>query len=187
MRQIELLAPAKDIECGIAAINHGADAVYIGASKFGARKLAGNNLPDIESLVKHAHIFHAKVYVTINTLLFDNDLDDVQKLIWDVYNIGADAIIIQDMGILQMNLPPIALHASTQTDNRTKEKVKFFEDAGFEQIVLARELSLEQIKEIRKETKISLECFVHGALCVSYSGKCYMSHAAANRSANRGE
>ena len=187
IRQIELLAPAKDLECGIAAINHGADAVYIGASKFGARKLAGNSLSDIELLIKHAHLFHAKVYVAINTLLFDNDLEDVQKLIWDLYNIGADAIIIQDMGILQMNLPPIALHASTQTDNRTKEKVKFFEDTGFEQIVLARELSLKQIKEIRKDTKISLECFVHGALCVSYSGKCYLSHAATERSANRGE
>ena len=187
IRKIELLAPAKDLECGVAAINHGADAVYIGASKFGARKLAGNNLPDIERLIKHAHLFRAKVYVAINTLLFDNDLNDVQKLIWDLYNIGADAIIIQDMGILQMNLPPVALHASTQTDNRTKEKVKFFEDAGFEQIVLARELSLKQIKEIRRDTKISLEHFVHGALCVSYSGKCYMSHAATERSANRGE
>ncbi|MDR2928490.1 MAG: U32 family peptidase [Cytophagaceae bacterium] len=184
---VELLAPAKDLACGIAAINHGADAVYIGACNFGARKMAANSTADIAKLAQHAHLYRARVYVTVNTLLYNSELDGVQALIYDLYNAGADAIIVQDMGILQMNLPPIALHASTQTDNRTIEKVKFMEDAGFRQVVLARELSLEQIAAIRQQTRVQLECFIHGALCVSYSGKCYMSHAATKRSANRGE
>ncbi len=185
--QIELLAPARDLVCGIAAINHGADAVYIGADKFGARKMAGNSIKDIASLVQHAHLFNSRVYVAINTLLFDHELEEAEQLIWDIYNIGADAIIIQDMGIMQMNLPPIALHASTQTDNRTPEKVRFLEEAGFQQVVLARELSLGQIKAIRNKTNLPLEFFVHGALCVSYSGRCFMSHVSSGRSANRGE
>ncbi len=184
---LELLAPAKDAETGIAAIEHGADAVYIGASKFGARKQAGNSLADIARLVLYARQFRARVYVTLNTLLFDDELKEAEALIWDIYRTGADALIIQDMGILQMNLPPIPLHASTQTDNRTPKKVRFLEEAGFQQVVLARELSLEQIKQIKAHTTVPLEYFVHGALCVSYSGQCYMSHALNGRSANRGE
>jgi putative protease len=187
MQKIELLAPAKTLECGIAAINHGADAVYIGGPKFGARKVASNTLADIENLVRYAHRFNAKVYVALNTILFDNELDDAQKLIWQIYETGADALIIQDMGIMEMDLPPIPLHASTQTDNRNWQKVQFLEQVGFDQVVLARELSIEQIEEIRQKTSVKLEYFVHGALCVSYSGQCYMSAAINQRSANRGE
>jgi 23S rRNA 5-hydroxycytidine C2501 synthase len=187
MTKIELLAPAKNRDCGIAAINHGADAVYIGGPLFGARKHAGNSLSDIEELVNYAHRFHAKVYVAFNTVLFDHELEQAQQLIGQIYNTGADALIVQDMGILEMDLPPIPLHASTQTDNRTPAKVEFLEKAGFEQVVLARELSLTQIAEIRSRTSINLEFFIHGALCVSYSGQCYMSHAINGRSANRGE
>lgn len=187
INQIELLAPARDLECGIAAIDHGADAVYIGAPKFGARKVAGNSLQDIANLVQHAHLFNARIYVAINTLLFNHELQEAEKMIHDLYAVGVDAIIIQDMGILEMNLPPIDIHASTQTDNRTPEKVAFLEKAGFQQVVLARELNLEEIKEIRRQTSVPLEFFVHGALCVSYSGQCYMSHATSGRSANRGE
>jgi len=187
VRGIELLSPAKNLECGLAAINHGADAVYIGASKFGARAAAGNSLDDIETLVQFAHKYRSKVFVALNTVLTDEQLPDAEKLIWDVYNAGADALIIQDMGILQMNLPPLALHASTQTDNRTVEKVKFLQDVGFSRVVLARELSLKQITEISSQTNVELEAFVHGALCVSYSGQCYMSQANCERSANRGQ
>jgi putative protease len=187
MQKIELLSPAKNLECGIAAINHGADAVYIGGPKFGARKLASNTLAEIESLITYAHRFNAKVYVALNTILFDHELEDVERLIHQIYQINADALIVQDMGILEMNLPPIALHASTQTDNRTWQKVDFLEKVGFDQVVLARELSLTQIKEIREKTNVKLEHFVHGALCVSYSGQCYMSAAINQRSANRGE
>ncbi len=186
-KELELLAPAKDLECGIAAIDNGADAVYIGAEKFGARKEAGNTIHNISKLVEYAHLFRVKVYVAINTLIFDHEIKEVEKLIWDIYNTGADAIIIQDMGILQLNLPPIPLHASTQTDNRTPAKVKFLEDTGFQQVVLARELTINQIKEIRNSSTIPLEFFVHGALCVSYSGNCYMSYLSSGRSANRGE
>ncbi|ASB50899.1 peptidase U32 family protein [Alkalitalea saponilacus] len=184
---LELLAPARDLECGLAAINHGADAVYTGAPKFGARAAAGNSLTDIATLTEYAHLFNAKVYVAINTLLYDHELTEAEKLIHQLYKIGVDAIIIQDMGITQMNLPPIAVHASTQTDNRTPEKVKFLEDAGFDQVVLARELTLNEIAEIRNITNVPLEFFIHGALCVSYSGQCYMSQATSGRSANRGE
>jgi putative protease len=184
---LELLAPAKDADTGIAAIDHGADAVYIGASKFGARQQAGNSLADIARLVLYARPFHARVYVALNTLLYNHELKEAEALIWDIYQTGADALIIQDMGILQMNLPPLPLHASTQTDNRTPEKVRFLEEAGFQQVVLARELSLDQICQIKASTTVPLEYFVHGALCVSYSGQCYMSHALNGRSANRGE
>ncbi|MDD3322442.1 MAG: U32 family peptidase [Paludibacter sp.] len=186
-RLIELLSPAKDLECGIAAINHGADAVYIGASQFSARASAGNSIEDIEKLVQYAHQYRAKVLVALNTILTDEQLPEAEKLIWDIYNAGADALIIQDMGILKMNLPPIAIHASTQTDNRSVEKVKFLEDTGFSRVVLARELTLKQISEISDQTTIALEAFVHGALCVSYSGQCYMSQANSGRSANRGQ
>jgi putative protease len=184
---VELLSPAKNLECGIAAINHGADAVYIGAPRFGARKHAGNSLEDIATLVDYAHLFDAKVYVAFNTLLFNDELLAAQQQIHQLYEVGVDALIIQDMGILEMDLPPIPLHASTQTDNRSVEKVAFFEKIGFDQVVLARELSLDQIKAIRQQTHVKLECFVHGALCVCYSGQCYMSQAINGRSANRGE
>ncbi len=187
MHKIELLSPAKNLECGLAAINHGADAVYIGAPKFGARAAAGNSIQDIEQLAAYAHRFNARVYAAVNTILRDEELSEVEKLIWELYHIGADAIIVQDMGFLQINLPPIPLHASTQTNNRTVEKVQFLEKAGFSQVVLARELNLEQIKNIAQQSSIPLEFFVHGALCVSYSGQCYISQALCKRSANRGE
>jgi putative protease len=184
---IELLSPAKNLECGIAAINHGADAVYIGASQFGARAAAGNSLEDITTLVQYAHQFNVKVLVALNTILTDEQLPEAEKLIWEIYNAGADALIIQDMGIMKMNLPPIAIHASTQTDNRTVEKVRFLQDVGFSRVVLARELTLDQISEISSQTDVELEAFIHGALCVSYSGQCYMSQANCGRSANRGQ
>ena len=186
MKKIELLSPAKNLEVGIAAINHGADAVYIGGPGFGAREKAGNSIEDIEKLCNHAAIYDAKVYVTLNTLLFDNELEQARKIAWDCYNAGVDALIIQDMALLMMDMPPIALHASTQCNNTTVEKVKFLEDLGFKQIVLARELSIDEIKEIRSKTSVPLEFFVHGALCVSYSGQCYLSHVIGHRSANRG-
>ena len=186
-RKIELLAPAKNLECGIAAIDHGADAVYIGAPRFGARAAAGNSLEDIEALVKHAHLYRARIYVALNTILKDEELPETEKLIWDLWRIGVDALIVQDMGILSLNLPPIPLHASTQMDNRHVEKVKFLAEAGFKQIVLARELSLEQIRKIHEAVpQTPLEIFVHGALCVSYSGQCYVSEHCFGRSANRG-
>lgn len=186
-RSVELLAPAKNLECGMAAIDHGADAVYIGAPRFGARSAAGNSLEDIAVLVEHAHLYNARIYVTVNTILRDEELKDTEAMIWELYRAGVDAIIVQDMAVLKMNLPPIALHASTQTDNRTAEKVCFLADAGFRQVVLARELSLSEIRTIRESCDVSLEVFVHGALCVSYSGQCYVSQACCGRSANRGE
>lgn len=186
VRKIELLAPAKNLECGIEAINHGADAVYIGSPKFGARASAGNSLEDIEGLVKHAHQFNACVYVALNTIIKDDELEETEHLIWDLYKIGVDAIIVQDMGILMLNLPPIPLHASTQTDNRTPEKIKFLEQAGFSQIVLARELTMDEIANISSYVTTPLEAFIHGALCVCYSGQCYLSEAISKRSANRG-
>lgn len=187
-RPIELLAPAKNLECGIEAINHGADAVYIGAPRFGARAAAGNSIDDIKALVDYAHIYNVRIYVTVNTILHDEELPETEKMIWKLYRAGVDALIIQDMGITRLNLPPIALHASTQMDNRTPEKVKFLSDIGFRQVVLARELSLEEIKKIHDICPDTLlEVFIHGALCVSYSGQCYVSQACYGRSANRGE
>ena len=187
-RKIELLAPAKNLECGIAAIDHGADAVYIGAPRFGARAAAGNSLDDIAELVKYAHLYNVRIYITLNTILKDEELKDTEKMIWDLYRIGVDAFIVQDMGLLSLNLPPIPLHASTQMDNRNPEKVKFLADTGFRQVVLARELSLEQIRKIHETVpQTPLEVFVHGALCVSYSGQCYVSQHCFGRSANRGE
>ena len=186
MKKIELLSPTKNLEVGIAAINHGADAVYIGGPSFGAREKVGNSIEDIEKLCNHAAVFGAKVYVTLNTLLFDNELEQACKIAWDCYNAGVDALIVQDMALLMMDMPPIALHASTQCNNTTAEKVKFLEDVGFKQVVLARELSINEIKEIRSKTTVPLEFFVHGALCVSYSGQCYLSHVIGHRSANRG-
>ena len=186
-RYIELLAPAKNLQTGIAAINHGADAVYIGAAQFGARQAAGNSVEDIAKLVEYAHIFGVKVYVTLNTIIYDNEIAEAERLIAELYNIGVDALIVQDMGILRMDIPPIPLHASTQMDNRTAGKVKFLADVGFPRVVLARELTLGQIAEIHKSNPdTELEVFVHGALCVSYSGQCYASQHCFARSANRG-
>lgn len=187
-RPIELLAPAKNLECGIEAINHGADAVYIGAPRFGARAAAGNSLADIEALVQYAHLYNVRIYVTVNTILRDDELKETEAMIWDLYRVGVDALIVQDMGLTQLNLPPIPLHASTQMDNRTVEKVRFLADAGFRQVVLARELSVNEISRMHAACPDTLlEVFIHGALCVSYSGQCYVSEACFGRSANRGE
>ncbi len=184
---LELLSPAGDADIGIAAINHGADAVYIGAPKFSARAAAGVGAADISRLISHAHFFRAKVYVALNTILTDREIPESLDIIREIYELGADGLIIQDMGLLEMDLPPIQLIASTQMHNSTPERVKFLEDAGFGRVILARELSLDEIADIRRKTsKIELEAFVHGALCVSYSGQCYMSQAVAGRSGNRG-
>ena len=185
-KKIELLSPAKDVEVGMAAINHGADAVYIGGPDFGAREKASNSIEDIERLCRHAALYDAKVYVTLNTLLYNNELERARKIAYDCWNAGVDALIVQDMQLLQLDLPPIPLHASTQCDNLTVEKVQQLEQLGFEQVVLGRELSLKQIREIREKTTVPLEFFVHGALCVSHSGRCYLSQYIGNRSANRG-
>lgn len=187
-RKIELLAPAKNLECGIEAVNHGADAVYIGAPRFGARAAAINSLEDIAALVKYAHLYNVRIYVTVNTILKEEELVETERMINELYRVGVDALIVQDMGITRLNLPPIPLHASTQMDNRTPEKVRFLSDAGFRQIVLARELSLQEIRTIHEACpETQLEVFVHGALCVSYSGQCYVSQACFGRSATRGE
>ncbi len=185
--QLELLAPARDADIGIAAIDHGADAVYIGGPGFGARSSADNSVTEIARLVRHAHRFNSRIFVTVNTILRDDELEPARKLAWQLYDAGVDALIIQDMGLLELDLPPIQLHASTQTDIRTPEKARFLQDVGLSQIVLARELTLPQIAAIRAETTCTLEFFVHGALCVAYSGQCYISHAHTGRSANRGE
>lgn len=188
--QLELLAPARDAEIGIEAINHGADAVYIGGPSFGARSSADNSVSDIARVVRHAHRFKSRVFVPMNTILRDDELEGARKLAWQLYDAGVDALIIQDMGLLEMDLPPTQLHASTQTDIRTPEKARFLQDVGLSQIVLARELTVQQIAAIRAATdpsRCTLEFFVHGALCVAYSGQCYISHAHSGRSANRGE
>ncbi|MBR4177151.1 MAG: U32 family peptidase [Bacteroidales bacterium] len=183
---LELLSPAKNLEQGKAAIDHGADAVYIGAPLFGARVAAGNSIEDIEELVKYAHIFGSKVFATVNTLLFDNELEDARRLMWQLYNAGVDAAIVQDMGLLELDLPPIELHASTQTHNYDPRRIKFLEQVGFKRIILARETSLEQMKALRQTVTADLEAFVQGALCVCYSGQCYMSLYLNGRSGNRG-
>ena len=184
--RLELLSPAKNLEFGREAINHGADALYIGAPAFGARAAATNTLEDIEALVKYAHLYGCKVFATVNTLLFDNELEPAVKMIRQLYNIGVDALIIQDLGLLECDLPPIELHASTQCHNATVEHVKFMESVGFKRVILARETSLEQMRALREATTVDLEAFVHGALCVSYSGQCYMSQYLTGRSGNRG-
>jgi collagenase-like PrtC family protease len=188
--QIELLSPARDADIGIEAVNHGADAVYIGGPAFGARAGAGNDIRDLERLITHAHRFHSRVFITLNTILRDDELEGARQMAWQVYNAGADALIIQDMGLLELDLPPIQLHASTQTDIRTPEKARFLQDAGLSQIVLARELTVQQIAAVRAATdpqRCAIEFFIHGALCVAYSGQCYISHAQTGRSANRGD
>lgn len=186
-KTIELLAPAKNLEYGKAAINFGADAVYIGAPKFNARVAASCSLEEIAALCKYAHKFHCKVYVALNTIIFDNELEEVRKLIRQIYEAEADAIIIQDMGILEMDLPPIQLHTSVQADSFDIERVKFFDKIGIDRVILARELTLEQIRRIKQETTLELEVFVHGSLCVSLSGRCYLSYFLGGRSSNRGE
>ncbi len=191
MKTIELLVPAKDLETGIAAVNCGADAVYIGASSFGARCKAGNSLEDIKKLVDYAHKFYVRIHVTMNTILNESELEQAIELVQNLYDIGIDAIIVQDMGLIKAaidgKLPPIQIHASTQCNNRTLEKVKFFDNIGLSRVVMARELSIEHIKEICDKTNCEIETFIHGALCVSYSGQCYLSYANGKRSANRGE
>ncbi|HYG99748.1 MAG TPA: U32 family peptidase [Terriglobales bacterium] len=187
-RPVELLAPARDLECGLAAINCGADAVYIGAPRFGARAAAGNTTDDIAALVESAHRYWARVYVTLNTLLRDDEVPEAVDLAWRLHALGIDGLIIQDMGLLECDLPPLPLIASTQTHNYTADRVAFLEKVGFCRAILARELSLAEIKAIRSAApKIELECFVHGALCVCYSGQCYLSYAIGGRSGNRGE
>ena len=186
MRELELLAPAKNLECGIAAIDHGADAVYIGAQRFGARAAAGNSLDDIRQLCQYAHLFRVKVYVTVNTIIYDEELAATQRMVDELEKAGVDALLVQDMSLVGKTTIP--LHASTQTDNRTPEKVAWLKSLGFERAVLARELSLDEISSIRHAVPdIDLEVFVHGALCVSYSGVCYASQYCFHRSANRGE
>ena len=185
-KKVEILAPAKNLLQGMLAINAGADAVYIGAPQYGARSNATNPIEDIAELVKYAHLFKAQVFVVINTILYDNELDDCKKLIYELYDIGVDALIVQDMAIMEMDLPPIVIHASTQANNRDPKHVKFLKDAGMQRVVLARELNLDQIREIHEATDVELEFFVSGALCVAFSGNCYMSIAGGERSANRG-
>lgn len=185
-KKIEILAPAKNLYQGMAAINAGADAVYIGAPQFGARTNATNSVEDIAEMVKYAHLFKAQVFVVINTILYDNELEACRKLIYQLYDIGVDALIVQDMAIMEMELPPIVIHASTQANNRDAAHVKFLKDAGMKRVVLARELNLDQVREISEATDVELEFFVSGALCVSFSGNCYMSIAGGERSANRG-
>jgi 23S rRNA 5-hydroxycytidine C2501 synthase len=183
---LELLAPAGNAEIGIAAIDHGADAVYIGAPKFSARADAGVNIADIARLIQHAHLYHVRVYVALNTIMTDRELSEALEIIQEVFRLGADGLILQDVGLLELDIPPIPLIASTQMHNNTPEKVRFLETVGFKRAILARELSLDEIAAIRQKTRIELESFVYGALCVSYSGQCYMSQAATGRSGNRG-
>lgn len=187
MTPLELLAPAKNLACGMAAVDHGADAVYIGAQRFGARAAAGNSVDDIRQLCDYAHPYGVKVYVTVNTIIYDEELEATEQLIRQLDEIGVDAILVQDMSVLRMAIPPLPLHASTQTDNRTAEKVRWLQQLGFKRVVLARELSVSEIAAIHQEVPdMPLEVFVHGALCVSYSGLCYASQYCFGRSANRG-
>lgn len=187
-RALELLAPAKNLECGVAAIDHGADAVYIGAPHFGARASAGNSVADIARLCAYAHQFQAKVYVTVNTIVYDDELEDVRRLLAELAEAKVDAVLVQDMALLDLCQPSLHLHASTQTDNRTPEKVRWLGSLGFRRVVLARELSADEIRAIHDDVPdVELEVFVHGALCVSYSGLCYASQHCFRRSANRGE
>ena len=186
MSKIELLLPAKDLSGGKTAVNHGADAVYTGAPAFGARQAAGNSMQDLEELAKYAHLYGSKVHVTVNTVLYDNELESARKLLWELYNIGIDAVLIQDLGLLKLDIPPIALHASTQCHNHSLERIQFLEKLGFTRAVLAREMDLQTIQNIHNQTNIELEAFVHGALCVCYSGQCYISRMMTGRSGNRG-
>ncbi|MDE6269428.1 MAG: U32 family peptidase [Muribaculaceae bacterium] len=185
--KLELLAPARTAEIAIDAIRCGADAVYMGAPAFGARAAACNSIEDIARVVEEAHRFSVRLYATMNTILFDHELEDAERMVRKLYDAGVDALIVQDMAYLKMALPPVALHASTQCDTRTPAQAALLEKAGFSQIVLARELTLKEIKEVRAATTVPLEAFVHGALCVCYSGDCQAGFMAMGRSANRGE
>ena len=186
--EIELLAPARDAATAIAAIDHGADAVYMGAASFGARAQAGNPVEEIAAVARHAHRFGARVYVTVNTIIYDHELKEARRLMWALWRADVDAVIVQDLALTRMEgLPPIALHASTQCDTRDPEKARFLAQCGFTRLVLARELTLDEIRRIREAVDTDLEVFVHGALCVSYSGDCQASLAITGRSANRGE
>ena len=187
LHHLELLSPARDVTIAKEAILHGADAVYIGGPSFGARHNASNSLSDIAQLVEFAHLFHAKVFVTINTILHDDELEAARQLLWQLYEVGVDAVIVQDLGVMEMDLPPLELHASTQTDIRTLEKAQFLSQAGFSQLVLARELNLQEIREISQGVDSAIEFFIHGVLCVAFSGQCNISHAQTGRSANRGD
>lgn len=187
MNKIELLIPAKDLAHGRVAINHGADALYIGAPKFGARQAAGNSIQDLNNLVKYAHLYGSKVYVTVNTLLYDEELQEANQLLWKLYEMGVDAVILQDFGLLKTDLPPIRIHASTQCHNDSLERILFLEKLGIKRAILAREMDLDTIQHIRQHSTIELETFIHGALCVCYSGQCYMSRMTTGRSGNRGE
>ena len=187
MAEFELLVPANNKKIARKAILAGADAVYAGYSKYGARIQAGNSIADLTEIIDFAHIYNVKVYITLNTILNNKEIISVEKLINKLYEIKADGIIIQDMGILELNLPPVPLIASTQCNNNSLEKIQFLEKTGFKRVILQREISLNEIREIRKNTSIELECFIHGALCMSYSGQCYMSYVNGGRSANRGE
>jgi putative protease len=184
---IELLSPAKDLNCGMEAVRHGADAVYIGAPRFGARAAAGNTVDDIRRLCDFAHPFDVRIYVALNTILKDGELMEAERMIHQLYRAGADALIVQDMGVTRLDLPPMPLHASTQADIATPEKARFLHEAGFARLILARELTLDEMETIHRQTSAELEAFVHGALCVSFSGRCYLSAARSGRSANRGE
>ena len=184
--KLELLSPAKNLDFGREAVNHGADALYIGAPAYGARAAATNSLADIDALVRYAHLYGARVYATVNTLLFDDELEPAVAMIRQLYNAGVDALILQDLGLLECDLPPIELHASTQCHNATVERIKFMESVGFSRVILARETSLDEMRAIRQATRLELEAFVHGALCVSYSGQCYLSQYLVGRSGNRG-
>ena len=184
--KLELLSPAKNLDFGREAVNHGADALYIGAPAYGARAAATNSLADIDALVRYAHLYGAHVYATVNTLLFDDELEPAVAMIRQLYNAGVDALILQDLGLLECDLPPIELHASTQCHNATVERIKFMESVGFSRVILARETSLDEMRAIRQVTRLELEAFVHGALCVSYSGQCYLSQYLVGRSGNRG-
>ncbi|TFY87963.1 U32 family peptidase [Pseudomonas kairouanensis] len=184
---LELLSPARDVAIAREAILHGADAIYIGGPSFGARHNACNDVSDIASLVEFARRYHARVFTTINTILHDNELEPARKLIHQLYDAGVDALIVQDLGVMELDIPPIELHASTQTDIRTLGRAKFLDQAGFSQLVLARELNLQEIRAIADETDAAIEFFIHGALCVAFSGQCNISHAQNGRSANRGD
>ena len=186
LRKIELLAPAKDAHCAKVAIDYGADAVYMGAGRFGARRAAGNSLEDIKEVIRYAHLFGVKVYATLNTLLYDDELADAETLARDLIDAGIDALIIQDMALRQMNLP-VELHASTQVAIGSVEEARFFEQCGFSRLILERALSLEEIRAIGKATSAELECFIHGAICVGHSGRCFLSRSTSERSGNRGE
>jgi len=184
---IELLAPARDAAVAVAAIRHGADAIYIGAPSHGARAAAANSVGDIAAVCEYAHLYNARVYVTLNTLIYESELKDVERLVGELYRAGVDALIVQDLALLRLDLPPIALHASTQCDIRTPQKARFLQDLGFSQLVLPRELTLDEMREMRRAVTVPLEAFIHGALCVSYSGDCRASLMCGGRSANRGE